>query len=249
MRFQDMTQAIRSCRWAPLQVCGLLRAAGLAAVLLAGIAAAWAQAADGGVVQEEDGTITLNLRDADIRAFIASVADITGRNFVVDPRVKANVTVISSAPTGADGLYDIFLSILKVHGFTAIPSGDVVKIVPDAVAKQEGQAPTPAALRRRNDALVTAVWHERYLGFSDPRLDALAGDSPPDLYFVCRPDFAWVQDGTRESEAHRAAMQQSMERRAASSGAEVVVLEGPHDHRLATAEEAIERVAQFEEIV
>ncbi len=157
MRFQDMTQAIRSCRWAPLQVCGLLRAAGLAAVLLAGIAAAWAQAADGGVVQEEDGTITLNLRDADIRAFIASVADITGRNFVVDPRVKANVTVISSAPTGADGLYDIFLSILKVHGFTAIPSGDVVKIVPDAVAKQEGQAPTPAALRRRNDALVTAV--------------------------------------------------------------------------------------------
>ncbi len=99
------------------------------------------------------------------------------------------------------------------------------------------------------DALVTAVWHERYLGFSDPRLDALAGDSPPDLYFVCRPDFAWVQDGTRESEAHRAAMQQSMERRAASSGAEVVVLEGPHDHRLATAEEAIERVAQFEEIV
>lgn len=99
------------------------------------------------------------------------------------------------------------------------------------------------------DALVTAVWHERYLGFSEPRLDALAGDSPPDLYLVCRPDFAWVQDGTRESEAHRAAMQRSMERRVASSGAEVVVLEGPHDRRLVVAEHAIERVAQCEEIV
>ena len=115
------------------------------------------QAADGaGIVQEDNGSITLNLRDADIRAFIASVADITGRNFVVDPRVKGNVTVISAAPSDADGLYDIFLSILKVHGYAAVTSGDVVKILPDAVAKQEAGTPRNAAVRL-NDAQITAV--------------------------------------------------------------------------------------------
>ncbi|MEX2482182.1 MAG: type II secretion system secretin GspD, partial [Gammaproteobacteria bacterium] len=78
-------------------------------------------------------------------------------NFIVDPRVKGNVTVISSAPTDIEGLYDIFLSILKVHGFAAVPSGDVIKIVPDALAKQEGQTPVPGRTVRLNDALVTAV--------------------------------------------------------------------------------------------
>lgn len=110
-----------------------------------------------GVVRQADGGITINLRDANIRGFIASVADLTGRNFIVDPRVKGNVTVISAAPTDADGLYDIFLSILKVHGFTAVPSGDVIKILPDAVGKQEGAAPSGATSLPRNDALVTAV--------------------------------------------------------------------------------------------
>ncbi|MEQ8232549.1 MAG: type II secretion system secretin GspD [Gammaproteobacteria bacterium] len=128
----------------------------LCAALLCAYAAAAAPAGDTqGIVTQGDGEITLNLREADIRAFIASVAEMTGRNFVVDPRVKGNVTVISASPTDADGLYDIFLSILKVHGFTAIPSGDVVKIMPDAVGKQEGQASGTPLLR--NDALVTAV--------------------------------------------------------------------------------------------
>jgi general secretion pathway protein D len=126
-------------------------------VVLTGAAAGQDAGDEAGVLQSDDGAITLNLRDADIRAFIASVADITGRNFVVDPRVKGNVTVISSAPTTADALYDVFLSILKVHGFAAIPSGDVIKIVPDATAKQEGQSARSALQVGANDALVTAV--------------------------------------------------------------------------------------------
>ncbi|MFV0525016.1 MAG: AAA family ATPase [Acidimicrobiales bacterium] len=99
------------------------------------------------------------------------------------------------------------------------------------------------------DALVTAVWHERYLGRADPGLDALAEGWVPDLYLVCRPDFGWVQDGTRESEAHRDGMQASMERRAQASGAEVVVLSGPHEQRVAKALAAIEAVAEFEELI
>jgi len=83
-------------------------------------------------------TITLNLKDADINALIGTVAEVTGKNFIVDPRVKGKVTVISSRPMNADEVYQVFLSILKVHGFAAVPSGAVVKIVPDVSAKQEG---------------------------------------------------------------------------------------------------------------
>ena len=127
-----------------------------------------------GIVKQDSGEFTINLRDADIRAFISSVADITGQNFVVDPRVKGNVTVISSAPTDAKALYDVFLSILKVHGFAAIPSGNVVKIVPDATAKQEGQDTPASFVARDNDALVTAVVPVRHV-------------SAPELVAVLRP--------------------------------------------------------------
>ncbi len=134
----------------------------------------FAAANESGIIKQDNGEFTINLRDADVRAFISSVSDITGQNFVVDPRVKGNVTVISSAPTDAKALYDVFLSILKVHGFAAIPSGDVVKIVPDATAKQEGQDTAASFIARDNDALVTAVVPVRHV-------------SAPELVAVLRP--------------------------------------------------------------
>lgn len=90
------------------------------------------------------------------------------------------------------------------------------------------------------DALVTAVWHERYLGSSDPELDELAAANLPDLYLVCADDFDWVQDGTRESHEHRSAMQRSIEQRTEASGAPVVTLAGSREQRLAVALEALE---------
>lgn len=80
---------------------------------------------------------TLNLQEADIQVLISTVADITGRNFIVDPRVTGKVTVISSEPMNADQIYDVFQSILRVHGFAAVPSGATVRIVPDASAKAD----------------------------------------------------------------------------------------------------------------
>ncbi|WP_435104222.1 type II secretion system secretin GspD [Arhodomonas sp. AD133] len=82
--------------------------------------------------------ITLNLKDAELSALINTVAEVTGRNFVVDPRVQAQVTVVSKRPMNADELYKVFLSILQVHGFSAIPSGEITKIVPDINARQLG---------------------------------------------------------------------------------------------------------------
>ena len=102
-------------------------------------------------------TVTLNLKDADIGALISTVAEVTHRNFVVDPRVKGKVTVISSRPMDSDEVYQVFLSILKVHGFAAIPSGAVTKIVPDVNAKQDN---IPTATDRdtgSGDEMVTRV--------------------------------------------------------------------------------------------
>lgn len=82
--------------------------------------------------------ITLNLNNADIEALIKTVSEQTGKNFVIDPRVKGKVTVISAHPMDTEEFYEVFLSILEVHGFSTIPSGDVIKIVPDVKAKQGG---------------------------------------------------------------------------------------------------------------
>ncbi len=101
--------------------------------------------------------VTLNLKDADIGALISTVADVTERNFIVDPRVKGKVTVISTRPMNSDEVYQVFLSILKVHGFAAVPSGEVIKIVPDVNAKQDGIPTTSDAAPGRGDEMVTRV--------------------------------------------------------------------------------------------
>jgi general secretion pathway protein D len=88
---------------------------------------------------QEPETWRLNLKDADIRAFVTQVADITGYSFVVDPRVKGKVTVLSSAPMNKDEIYDLFLAVLNVHGFTAIPGEEVIKVVQQVDAKQSAE--------------------------------------------------------------------------------------------------------------
>ena len=89
--------------------------------------AAWAQ---------QDAVITPNFRDADIREIVEAVGEVTGRSFILDPRVNAKVTVLSSTPMSAEAFYETFLSILQVHGYVAIDTGDLVKIIPDATARQ-----------------------------------------------------------------------------------------------------------------
>ncbi|MEQ9737449.1 MAG: type II secretion system secretin GspD, partial [Algiphilus sp.] len=84
-----------------------------------------------------ENAVTLNLKDADINTLIETVSDVTGRNFIVDPRVKAKVTVVSASPMPPAAVYETFLSILQVYGFAAIPSGNAIKIVPENNARQE----------------------------------------------------------------------------------------------------------------
>lgn len=98
---------------------------------------------------------TLNFQDADITTLISTISELTGKNFVVDPRVKAKVTVISSHPMSKDAVYQTFLSILQVHGFAAVPSGQIIKIIPEILAKQE--ASTALTAHTGHENMVTQV--------------------------------------------------------------------------------------------
>tara|TARA_B110000503_G_scaffold13903_1_gene18980 strand:+ start:103210 stop:105204 length:1995 start_codon:yes stop_codon:yes gene_type:complete len=78
---------------------------------------------------------TVNLNDTDIQELIKFVAEATGKTIVVDPAVKGKVKVISSHPVSADELYQLFLSILDVHGYAAVRSGDVVRVIQNKDAR------------------------------------------------------------------------------------------------------------------
>jgi general secretion pathway protein D len=105
-----------------------------------------------------------NLRNADIRAVIAEVSRVTGKNFLVDPRVQGKISVISSTPMSDIELYQVFLSMLQVSGYAAIPSGDVIKIVPNMDAKTI--SPDSLSLLRhppRGDDMMVAVIPVHYV--------------------------------------------------------------------------------------
>ena len=101
-------------------------------------------------------TWKINLRDADLTAFINEVADITGKSFAVDPRVRGNVTVISNKALNKTEVYDLFLGVLNVNGVVAIPSGNTIKLVPDSNVKSSG-IPYDARHRASGDQIVTRV--------------------------------------------------------------------------------------------
>ena len=84
----------------------------------------------------QQATITPNYKEADIRQIVEAVGEVTQKNFIIDPRVSAKVTMLSSTPMSPEAFYEAFLSILQVHGYVAVTSGDLIKIVPDATARQ-----------------------------------------------------------------------------------------------------------------
>jgi general secretion pathway protein D len=105
----------------------------------------------------QQATITPNFVDAQLTDIIDAVATITGKTFIVDPRVRAQVTIRSSTPMTSDAFYQTFLSILQVHGFIAVPSGDNIKILPDANARQIPGNDLPSSVNPNSDEVVTQV--------------------------------------------------------------------------------------------
>ncbi|VAX11519.1 General secretion pathway protein D [hydrothermal vent metagenome] len=101
--------------------------------------------------------MTLNFSDTDINAVINAVAKLTNKNFIVDPRVKGKVTVITHQSMNKEEVYKVFLSVLKVHGYAAIPGNSVIKIVPEVNAKQDSIPNVSNSYFEDGDGIVTQV--------------------------------------------------------------------------------------------
>jgi general secretion pathway protein D len=111
----------------------------------------------GSAYAQQGAMITPNYKDADLGQVIEAVSQVTGKNFIVDPRVRAQVTMLSSTPMSPAAFYQAFLAILQVHGFVAVPSGNVIKILPDANARQLPANDLPNSVSSTSDEIVTQV--------------------------------------------------------------------------------------------
>jgi general secretion pathway protein D len=80
-------------------------------------------------------TVTLNFVNADIEGVVKAVSEITGKNFVLDPRVKGTINIVSARPMARALVYEVFLSALRLQGYAAVEDRGVVKIIPEADAK------------------------------------------------------------------------------------------------------------------
>jgi general secretion pathway protein D len=109
-----------------------------------------------------DDTVTLNFVNADIEAVIKAVADITGRNFLIDPRVKGTINIISARPVPRSLVYPTLLSALRMQGYAVVEGEGVVKVVPEADAKQQGGAVAVGPLGAGGDRLITQVMTLKY---------------------------------------------------------------------------------------
>jgi general secretion pathway protein D len=156
-RFQPASKRRGFC---PLIAHGTVALFGAAAIASAQPAAA--PTAPGQPVQatqlsQPQQRITPNFKDADITQIAEAVAAATGKNFIMDPRVRAQVTMLSSTPMSPEGFYQAFLSILAVYDFIAVPDGNVVKILPDANARQMPSIDLPDHVSATSDEIVTQV--------------------------------------------------------------------------------------------
>ncbi len=124
----------------------------LFAAVVVALAVFIAVAARPAIAQAAD-TVTLNFVNAEIDAVVKAVAEITGKNFIVDPRVKGTVNIVSARPVPKSLVYPTLLSALRLSGFAAVEADGVVKIVPEADAKTQGGAVGPGG----GDRLVTQV--------------------------------------------------------------------------------------------
>jgi len=131
-------------------------------------------------------SVTLNFQDADIRALINTVSQITGQNFVVDPRVKGRVTLVSGTTLPPEQIYDVFLTVLEVHNFAAVPAGDVIKIVPSQIIKQQATPTIYNDAVSKNDEQITQVYQLRH-GSVQELIPILRPLMPPTSHFAAHP--------------------------------------------------------------
>jgi general secretion pathway protein D len=106
---------------------------------------------------QEGATITPNYKDADLSQIIQAVSEVTGKNFIIDPRVNAKVTMLSATPMSPAAFYEAFLAVLQVYGYVAVPAGKVIKIVPNTDLRQLPSNDLPSSVSPTSDEIVTQI--------------------------------------------------------------------------------------------
>jgi general secretion pathway protein D len=101
--------------------------------------------------------VTPNFKDADIQVVTEAVQAATGKTFIIDPRVRGNVTLLSSTPMNPSQLYQAYLAVLQVYGFMAVPSGSIIKVMPDTNMRQIPANDLQAQVSSTSDEIVTQV--------------------------------------------------------------------------------------------
>jgi general secretion pathway protein D len=108
-------------------------------------------------------TVMLNFVNADIDAVVRAIGQFTNRTFVVDPRVKGTLSLVTERPVTREQAYEQLLTALRLQGFTIVQTGNVARVVPEADAKLQGGAVvSPQAAAPRGDQLVTQVFRLQY---------------------------------------------------------------------------------------
>jgi general secretion pathway protein D len=110
-----------------------------------------------GVKPQQGASITPNYKDAELGQIIQAVSEVTGKNFIIDPRVNAKVTMLSASPMSPAAFYEAFLSVLQVYGYVAVPAGRVIKIVPSTDARQLPSIDLPDSVSANSDEMVTQI--------------------------------------------------------------------------------------------
>jgi general secretion pathway protein D len=128
-----------------------------AALLLAALFVSMALPAAPQPKAQDGPTITPNYKDADLSQIIQAVSEVTGKNFIIDPRVNAKVTMLSATPMSPAAFYEAFLAVLQVYGYVAVPAGKVIKIIPNTDARQLPSNDLPDNVSATSDEIVTQI--------------------------------------------------------------------------------------------
>jgi general secretion pathway protein D len=108
---------------------------------------------------ESDKTISMDFDQVDIKVFIKFISELTGKNFVIDDKVRGKVTVLSPSKISVDEAYKVFESVLEVNGYTTVPAGKVIKVVPSVEARQKSVElrRAPLFVPRPDDRIITQI--------------------------------------------------------------------------------------------
>src|SRR6202047_2382428 len=106
---------------------------------------------------QEGATITPNYKDADLGQIIQAVSQVTGKKFIIAPRVNAKVTMLSATAMSPAAFYEAFLAVLQVYGYVAVPAGKVIKIIPNTDARQLPSIDLPNSVSSNSDEIVTQI--------------------------------------------------------------------------------------------